>query len=95
MSGEGNRLESELVDLFGRSVVDHSKRVSYADLLTNINDIAEAAHQLGKLTGQPDKQRVIVAGMNGDAMLGLCKWIREPATGANARAHASNSERLN
>ena len=83
------RLDSELVALFGRSVVNQSRHIGIGAMLKDVELLKDTASRLRQLTGQPAKQRAIVESMNSDAALALCKWIREPATGRRLREQAS------
>jgi len=73
------RLDSEVACLFGRKLVQQSKKVSIDALAIEADQVAEAARQLSGLSGKPDLQRKIIRAMDEETAIALCKWIREPS----------------
>ena len=73
-----SRLDTELVNLFGRQVVAQSKRLRLEDVAEEAELVAEGARQLIRATGKPERQRAIVGAMAEETALALCPWVREP-----------------
>lgn len=74
----GSRLDSEAICLFGRQIVEQSKRVSLDSLVIEAEQVAEGARQLRQQAGNPDRQRAIIRAMADETALALCRWILEP-----------------
>ena len=72
-----SRLEHELAFLFGKEVVEQSKKISIDQMYIEADLVAEGARQLLEHTGQPEAQRRIIEGMDDDTAVALCKWIGE------------------
>ena len=72
-----SRLEHELAFLFGKQVVEQSKKVSIEQMYVEADLVAESARQLLERIGQPVAQRRIIEGMDDDTAMALCKWIGE------------------
>lgn len=75
---KGSRLDSEAICLFGRQIVEQSKRVSLDALAIEAEQVAEGARQLRQQAGNPDRQRAIIRAMDDETALALCRWILEP-----------------
>lgn len=80
-----SRLNTELVNLFGKQVVEQSQRMSIEDLAQEAELVAEAARKLRKASGDTQQQRAIVRAMSEDAALALCRWIKEPGLFADVK----------
>lgn len=78
VSTKTGQLDRELVCLFGRQIVEQSKRISLEAVAQEAELVAEGARQLREQQGQPAHQRAIVQAMAEDTALALCRWIREP-----------------
>ena len=72
-----SRLEHELAFLFGKEVVEQSKKISIDQMYIEADLVAEGARQLLEHKGQPEAQRRIIEGMDDDTAMALCKWIIE------------------
>ena len=70
-----SRLEHELAFLFGKEVVEQSKKISIDQMYIEADLVAEGARQLLEHTGHPEAQRRIIEGMDDDTAMALCKWI--------------------
>jgi hypothetical protein len=75
---QGSRLNSEVVSLFGRALVEQSKQIRIEQMAIEAELVAEGAKQLREQSGHPDRQRSIIRAMDLETALALCKWIREP-----------------
>ena len=75
---KGSRLDREVAFLFGRELVEQSRRVSIEAMAVEADLVAEGARQLRQQMGHPERQRAIIRAMDADTALALCKWIREP-----------------
>jgi hypothetical protein len=75
---EKGQLDDGLAFVFGKSVIDSSKRMSLEQMADEAEQVAEGARQLRMYQGQPEQQRRIVQAMDEEAAAALCKWIREP-----------------
>lgn len=72
-----SRLENELSFLFGKQVVEQSKKINIEQMYAETDLVAEGARQLLEHTEQPEVQRWIIDGMDNDTAMALCKWIRK------------------
>ncbi len=72
-----NRLEHELVFLFGKQLIEQSDKLSVNQMYLEAELVAEGTKQLLGHTGQPEAQRRIIKGMSYDTTMALCKWIRQ------------------
>ena len=59
-----SRLDTELVNLFGRQVVAQSKKLRLEDVAEEAELVAESARQLIEATGKPERQRAIVGALS-------------------------------
>jgi hypothetical protein len=75
---EKGQLDDGLAFVFGKSVIDSSKRMSLEQMADEAEQVAEGARQMRLYQGQPEQQRRIVQCMDEEAAAALCKWIREP-----------------
>lgn len=80
-----SRLDAELVNLFGKQVVEQSQKMRLDDLAQEAELVAEAARQLREASGNTQQQRAIVRAMSEDAALALCRWIKEPGLFADVK----------
>jgi hypothetical protein len=87
---QGSRLDSEVVSLFGRALVEQSKQIRIEQMAIEAELVAEGARQLRQEAGHPDRQRSIIRAMDMDTALALCKWIREPGQMAQVIAWGIN-----
>lgn len=78
MASPANRLDKELVSLFGKQVLLESKSLDVNNLEIEADLVAEGARQLIENNGNPTLQRMIVNCMDSLTATALCKWIREP-----------------
>lgn len=78
MASPANRLDKELVSLFGKQVLAESKSLDLSSIEIEADLVAEGARQLIENNGNPTLQRMIVNCMDNITAITLCKWIREP-----------------
>ena len=71
-------LHSEVVALFGRQIVEQAKNVNINQMVIEAELVAEAAKQLRQQAGSPESQKAIIAAMDTETALALCRWIIEP-----------------
>jgi len=83
-------LHSEVVALFGRQIVEQAKSVNINQMAIEAELVAEAAKQLRQQAGSPESQRAIIAAMDNETALALCRWIIEPQCMAGFIARATH-----
>lgn len=74
---EGDHLDQAVFFLFGRQLVELSKKVNADDLVVEAELVAEAARQLRE-ESDADRQRAIIGAMDTETALALCRWIIDP-----------------
>lgn len=77
-SGLNRRVYKEAICLFGRQTVNHCRNLSSEVLATEAEQVVETARQLRHVSGQPEKQRTIIQGMDELTVLALCRWLIDP-----------------
>jgi len=77
MDGNRNRLQHELIALFGRNRVEMAEALDVVDLdlTAPVMDAVQAADALLKVSGQPHRQRELVDGLDDTTAFVLCMWL--------------------
>ena len=83
-------LHSEVVALFGRQIVERAKSVNINQMVIEAELVAEAAKQLRQQAGSPESQKAIIAAMDTETALALCRWIIDPQCMAGFIVRAAN-----
>jgi len=77
-----NRIDTELVGIFGRWTLASAQCTRLEDLKVDPERIRQAAQAVMDERGHPDRQKALIDEMDEPTAVALCIWLRDPSKAA-------------